>query len=153
MSPNSAWKAKQRRYGFSIPELIAAMASAAVLLLLAGSLLYFSFSGWSHSQQVVNLRRDANATLGLLAHQVRTAAYTNITISANTLTITNGRTVQASGGNLNFTPASGGSQIKLVNGTLATFVPGKTNGVVTVHLKLTNGNDMADVYATYECRN
>ena len=147
-----ATKTRPSRDGFSITELVAAMVSASFLLISVGLLLYYSSKGWQRSLQVVDLRRDANATLSLLAHQIRMTTYTNITVSSNTLTITPA-SVQASGNNLNYMPTAGTGQIALVRGNLATFVAGLTNGMVTIHLRLTNGSDAAEVYAAYKCRN
>ncbi len=153
-------KRNQSRAGFSIPELLAAMIAASVLLLLVGSLLYSSSGGWGHSLQVVQLRRDADATMGLLAHQIRTTSASHIAVSpdTNTLWITNAltgtwATFLVTNQTLYFRPNEGGGEITLVREHLATFEAVPTNGMVTIHLRLTNDSDVADVFAAYKCRN
>ena len=98
--------------------------------------------------------------MGLLAHQIRTTSASHIEVSpdTNTVWITNAltgtwATFLVTNQTLYFRPSEGGGEITLVREHLATFGVVSTNGVVTIHLRLTNDSDVADVFAAYKCRN
>ena len=145
-------KKDHRCSGFSLVELMAASAAAAVLLVTALVLLNYEATFWGQSTLDVGMRRDADAAMNLLAHKIHAASYTNITVTSNSLVIS-AATFQRSGQSLNFTPTTGGKATLLISNTVTAFVPVLTNNLIQINLCVTNGIDKVNLYAIYTCRN
>ena len=131
------WRDKR---GFTLVELGLGMLSAAILALLAGVLLFYSYTGWRKNIADVQVQGDRTVAMTALNRSFREA--TNATIPAPgqiTVYLTNRTALfYVSGSNLVFDPnaGTGGDAVTLVKGRLVTFGPQITNGTVKVALVL-----------------
>ena len=143
-----------RRGGFTLVELQAGMLAAAMVVLGCGMLLYVSLSSWRRSCADIELRRDASAAAELFAHALRAAAYTDVTAAVDTLTVPPVQFRRQQGALLYIPDLSqpGAFQTVVGNG-LAAFDAAATDGVVGVHLRLTNASVATEFATTFTCRN
>lgn len=94
------------RSAFSLVEMMVAMLSGSILLLLVGSLLILGHRSWLDGNRRVELQRDATLAMEAIGFQVRSAQSSAPTVSADnsTLFLGNGTSVSWSGNQLIMNP-------------------------------------------------
>lgn len=151
-------KGRSRKTGFTLVELIAAVAAAAVLVLAVAATLLFAYRGWARIRGAVDLQRDGTVALEALRYAVRGAAPADVSLAGSRIEVAgSGATVAIyqSGDSLMLDPDTGaaGDEQRLVHGRLTAFVPAKVNQSVTVQLSLREGDDRFEATETVHCRN
>lgn len=140
--------------GFSLVELMAGMASAAILALVFGSVLVYGFRGWTRLRAEAAMQGDADVAMRTMDRIGRGAS--NATWSASTLTLvmTNGATqvFSKSGSNLLW-----GASTLIANrvGTFSCVVSNLTvdKTIVAVTLGLVEGSETLDMPYSIFLRN
>lgn len=143
------------RSGFTVVELMAGLVATAILILTVGALMWFSAANWRQGNTAVNLRRDAAFAMQLMARAARSSSLTNITVGSGSLIIPPTQFLQSSNSQLIYIPNTGapGNQMVVIKSGLDLFQSATTNGTLSVHLRLKANNVLADLQATYDCRN
>lgn len=153
-------KRPEHNAGFTIVELIIALAAASILAITAGITLVYGYSGWCRNNAAVELQRDATLAMYRLSRAVRGASASDVNTplagqSAEQLTIqpTEFR-VNVNGDCLLYDPNTGveGDEVVIVDGRLETFtVTNLATGTgmsITLELQNENGNEVTITNAT-----
>ncbi|MBA7687323.1 hypothetical protein ES703_95784 [subsurface metagenome] len=154
-------KRPEHNAGFTIVELIIALAAASILAITAGITLVYGYSGWRRNNAAVELQRDATLAMYRLSRVVRGASASDVNTpflagqSAEQLTIqpTEFR-VNVNGDCLLYDPNTGveGDEVVIVDGRLETFtVTNLATGTgmsITLELQNENGNEVTITNAT-----
>lgn len=132
--------------GFTFVELLIGMIAAAILALVAGTLLTNSYQGWQRSQAAADMERDAALAIHTLELAIRGASNAvpgEVGIDRLKVMDPDGVirafSVQTSGGrrSLYYNPNDpGGEPMVLVDRRLGTFVAATTANLVRVSLTL-----------------
>ena len=132
--------------GFSLVELLAAMAAAAILALTAGAMLWYGYLGWTRARGSVELQRDMRAATDIFTRAAR--AGTNLVASTGTVFTVEfsdrpTASLFASGSSLVYDPdtASSGDQITVANGTLQSFDVSLAGNLTTLVLVLNSAGE------------
>jgi Tfp pilus assembly protein PilW len=145
--------------GFTLVELVAAMLTAAILALTAGSMLFYAFAGWQRNTENLEMQRDGTIAMDMLARAVRAAAGSNVLVQAESLQVAGGGATlrfSVSGNDLVYDPdtATPGDETAIVAGRLASFSPTLvTNVGVAVDLALQAGENRTALHALLGFRN
>ena len=141
-------KRPEHNAGFTMVELLVALAAASVLAVTAGITLVYSHSGWRRNNAAMELQRDATLAMYRLSRAVRGASGNDVTTplagqSAERLTIQTTE-FRVDGDHLLYDPDTGigGNEIVIVDGRLKTFtVTSLSTGIgVSIVLELQNEN-------------
>jgi prepilin-type N-terminal cleavage/methylation domain-containing protein len=145
-------KRPEHNAGFTMVELLVALAAASILAITAGMTLVYGYSGWCRNNAAMELQREATLAMYRLSRAVRGASATDVTTplagqSAERLTIkmTDKTTeFRVDGDHLLYDPDTGigGDEVVIVDGRLKTFTVTNLStgtGVSTV-LELQNEN-------------
>lgn len=138
---------KNKRSGFSVVEMMAAMLALAILVLTVGLVLISAWTGWTRGKASVQMQRDATVAMRLIAKEVRQTPIENITTGTSLVCGTNSFTKV--GSNLVY------KEIDLVDGVVTSFRTRKdvSEGTVQVSLNLDTGSDQSSIIATFYSRN
>ncbi len=83
-------KLPAKKNGFTLMEVIVAMAASAIVLLTAGTLLFSAIRAWRANNTFVRMRRDAAFALEIMARDIRQAEHEGmVTITADSLAVYN----------------------------------------------------------------
>jgi len=148
-------KRPEHNAGFTLVELIIALAAASILAITAGITVVYGYSGWRRNNAAVELQRDATLAMYRMSRAVREASAADVTTSASQLTIqpTEFR-VNVNGDCLLYDPNTGveGDEVVIVDGRLETFtVTNLATGTgmsITLELQNENGNEVTITNAT-----
>jgi len=141
-------KRPEHNAGFTMVELLVALAAASVLAITAGITLVYSHSGWRRNNAAMELQRDATLAMYRLSRAVRGASANDVTTplagqSAERLTIQTTE-FRVDGDHLLYDPDTGigGDEVVIVDGRLKTFtVTSLSTGIgVSIVLELQNEN-------------
>lgn len=141
-------KRPEHNAGFTMVELMVALAAASVLAVTAGITLVYSHSGWRRNNAAMELQRDATLAMYRLSRAVRGASANDVTTplagqSAERLTIQTTE-FRVDGDHLLYDPDTsiGGDEVVIVDGRLKTFtVTNLSTGIgVSIVLELQNEN-------------
>ena len=141
-------KRPEHNAGFTMVELLVALAAASVLAITAGITLVYSHSGWRRNNAAMELQRDATLAMYRLSRAVRGASGNDVTTplagqSAERLTIQTTE-FRVDGDHLLYDPDTGigGDEVVIVDGRLKTFtVTSLSTGIgVSIVLELQNEN-------------
>lgn len=113
---------------FTLVELIAAMASAAVLAVVMGAMMWYSYSGWRSMQAIGEMERDGSLAMRTMDAVIRGGTSTNPAAVMNRFA--------KSGGRLVYTPGSGGTMDLVQAGVTGFSCVTSANNKVSVGLRL-----------------
>lgn len=129
--------------GYSLIELLAAALAASVLVLTAGTMLFYAYDAWDENHAAVNVHRDGRHAMDMLTRAIRAASFVQILTAENgNLVIDN--TVGAgttrfwlTGRDLMYDPdtATGGNEV-LVADAVRTFNVGSSATAITIQVQL-----------------
>ncbi len=153
-------KRPEHNAGFTLVELIIALAAASILAITAGITVVYGYSGWRRNNAAVELQRDATLAMYRMSRAIREASAADVTtplagLSAEQLTIqpTEFR-VNVNGDCLLYDPNAGtdGDEVVIVDGRLETFtVTNLATGTgvsITLELQNENGDEITITNAT-----
>lgn len=152
-------KKTKNRAGFTLVELIIALAAACIVLSATAIILIFGQRSLSHEWQQVNLQRDASFAMQKMKQSIRSATKAQLENDGNGLRIYN------DAGWIKFWCVSGQKnllyQLKdedpqtLLDGTVksATFVIGGAANTVTIDLDVKSGDCETQITSTTMMRN
>ena len=141
-------KRPEHNAGFTMVELLVALAAASILAITAGITLVYGCSGWRRNNAAVELQRDATLAMYRLSRAVRGASATDVTTplagqSAEQLTIQSTE-FRVNEEHLLYDPNTGidGDEVVIIDGRLKTFtVTNLSTGTgVSIILELQNEN-------------
>lgn len=146
------------RRGFTLVEVLAGVLAAAILVLVAGTMLYFSYMGWQRNSNQVDLQQDASAAMGVIARYARSAQPGGLSAGSGVLTMasSNGTVrISKSGNQLIFDPntAISGNELALIPSRVTSFTPIATTNRVSVTLVMQDGDITATFTNTASIRN
>jgi len=146
-------KRPEHNAGFTMVELLVALAAASVLAVTAGITLVYSHSGWRRNNAAMELQRDATLAMYRLSRAVRGASGNDVTTplagqSAERLTIQTTE-FRVDGDHLLYDPDTGigGNEIVIVDGRLKTFTVTKLSTGIGVSIVLELQNENSDEIA------
>ena len=153
-------KRPEHNAGFTLVELIIALAAASILAITAGITVVYGYSVWRRNNAAVELQRDATLAMYRMSRAIREASAADVTtplagLSAEQLTIqpTEFR-VNVNGDCLLYDPNAGtdGDEVVIVDGRLETFtVTNLATGTgvsITLELQNENGDEITITNAT-----
>jgi len=154
-------KQHARSNGFSLIELVVAMAAAAVLALTAGLMLVYAYKAWRQDRDGAAMQQDGSVALELISRAVRSGS--NVVVQSGfpgdlRATLTN-RTMRifADEQNLVYDPslAVTGDEVVVIEGRLSAFAVTNTAGTVSVVLQMEAGDGFhrETLEGSYTCRN
>jgi len=73
------------RRGFTVVELLATAAAAAILAIALGSVLYFVYAAMRRSNEALNLQRDMGYALDLLQRTGQSASPSEVTVASGSV--------------------------------------------------------------------
>jgi prepilin-type N-terminal cleavage/methylation domain-containing protein len=141
-------KRPEHNAGFTMVELMVALAASSILAITAGITLVYAHSGWRRNNAAMELQRDATLAMYRLSRAVRAASGNDVTTplagqSAERLTIQTTE-FRVDGDHLLYDPDTGigGDEVVIVDGRLKTFtVTNLSTGIgVSIVLELQNEN-------------
>jgi len=141
-------KRPEHNAGFTMVELLVALAAASILAITAGITLVYGYSGWCRNNAAVELQREATLAMYRLSRAVRGASATDVTTplagqSAEQLTIQSTE-FRVNEEHLLYDPNTGidGDEVVIIDGRLKTFtVTNLSTGTgVSIILELQNEN-------------
>ena len=146
------------RRGFTVIEMLAAVAAAALLALTFVVLIAASYRAMRWNTNRVNDQRDLTAALQVIDHLVRPAARYGITSSSGRVEVVRGSStaaVYAVNSNLIIDPniGAGGDSVVVLNGCVASFMPTLTNTSLRMTLLLKGRVDTTVVHSVVAFRN
>jgi len=155
-------KRPEHNAGFTMIEMLVALAAASILAITAGITLVYSHSGWRRNNAAMELQRDATLAMYRLSRAVRGASANDVTTplagqSAERLTIQTTE-FRVDGDHLLYDPDTGigGDEVVIVDGRLKTFtVTSLSTGIgvsIILELQNENGNEITITNATIAFR-
>ena len=155
-------KRPEHNAGFTMIEMLVALAAASILAITAGITLVYSHSGWRRNNAAMELQRDATLAMYRLSRAVRGASANDVTTplagqSAGRLTIQTTE-FRVDGDHLLYDPDTGigGDEVVIVDGRLKTFtVTSLSTGIgvsIILELQNENGNEITITNATIAFR-
>lgn len=119
-------KPRGHKGGFSLVEVIVAMLAAAVLVLVAGAMIWHTQSAYRRLNKAVDVQRDMRASMDVLVRMSRPATGFAFTAGTTFTALYSNRPssrVYASGSNLFYlaNASGGGAGQRLANGSLGQF--------------------------------
>lgn len=144
-------KRPEHNAGFTMVELLVALAATSILAITAGITLVYGYSGWCRNNAAVELQREATLAMYRLSRAVRGASAADVTTplagqSAEQLTILTipPTEFRVNEKHLLYDPDTGidGDEVVIVDGRLKTFtVTNLSTGTgVSIVLELQNEN-------------
>lgn len=79
---------QHRKNGFSLIELMVAMAAAAIVTLILSTILITAYRCWHINNAHIDLRRDSALAFSRMTRDIRESKFSNITTKEHTLTLT-----------------------------------------------------------------
>jgi prepilin-type N-terminal cleavage/methylation domain-containing protein len=76
-------KVKNKKNGFTLTELMVGMLATAILLLVVGTALVMATRGWRDYTRGVNLQRDAQLAMRVIAREIRNSNVSEISADAS----------------------------------------------------------------------
>ena len=148
-------KRPEHNAGFTIVELIIALAAASILAITAGITLVYGYSGWRRNSAAMELQRDATLAMYRLSRAVRGASAADVTTpSAAQLTIQQTEFRVDDVNHLLYDPNTGidGDEVVIVDGRLKTFtvtsLAAGTGVSIILELQNQNGDEITITNAT-----
>lgn len=136
---------KKKNNGFTLAELIITITISSILLMVLSFLLLYSFTSWWDMRSSMEVRRDADHAMDMLARAIRPAEEADISILPDGMTLTIGAgSFYIQGGSLWHDPDTGtsGDEIVIAGGVTGPgFAYGNFPNSVTVDMTLTGRND------------
>jgi prepilin-type N-terminal cleavage/methylation domain-containing protein len=140
MSGSSPAQRPGRTAGFTLVEMLAALAAAAVLVLVMGAMLWYGFLGLTRTKKAVALQRDMRSSMVALSQMTHSATGMGFASGVYTAWYSTGSpaAVYSSSSNLFFDPNTtvAGNEMRLAYGTLKTFSATVSSNSATVVLAL-----------------
>jgi prepilin-type N-terminal cleavage/methylation domain-containing protein len=143
-------KRPEHNAGFTMVELMVALAAASILAITAGTTLVYSYSGWYRNNAALELQRDATLAMYRLSRAVRGASAADVTTplagqSAARLTIKTTE-FRVNEKHLLYDPDTGidGNEVVIVDGRLKTFTATNLSTGIGVSIVLELQNENSD---------
>ena len=159
-SRTAAPKPSCPRAGFTVVEILAASAAAAILAAVACSIIFYAHLTWRRNHADVEVQRDGTFAMDLLTRKLRAASRPAVTISAGRdrieiATAGGAEAIYLDTDDLVYDPATGasGGEITLIRDRVAAFQATPSGDGLALVLDLADGDAVTSLRTVAHWRN